>query len=75
MTVSTVPRPYLLTYHASDHTYPVTSGEAQRLIDTFHVLRALPYRVVLQGDHGERSTLRPATIGGGPAFLIDKGGR
>lgn len=76
MKISTVERPYLLTFHASGHTYPLTSEEAQRLLDEYPAVRATKYRVVLPGHNtsrvAERSTIRPATLGGGPAFVIER---
>jgi hypothetical protein len=76
--VYTVERPYLLTFHASGHTYPLTSEEAQRLLDEYPVVTATKYRVVLPGhntpDPTQRATLRPATLGGGPAFEVSRSG-
>jgi hypothetical protein len=73
--ISTVARPYLLTFHASGHTYPLTSEEAQRLLDEYPAVRVNSQRVVLQGHNTprteERTTIRPATLGGGPAFIIE----
>jgi len=69
MTISTVPRPYLLSFQ-SGHTYPVTSEEAQRLIDAYPAVIATRSRVVLRGDDGTLSTLWPATRGAGSAFVI-----
>ena len=74
MKISVVDRPYLLTFLASGHTYPLTSEEAQRLLDEYPAVRATKNRVVLPGHNTsratERSIIRPATIGGGPAFII-----
>lgn len=74
--IQTVDRPYTLTFHASGHTYPLTSVEAQRLLDAYPAVQASEYRVILQGhntpDRAQRSTIRPATLGGGPAFVITK---
>ena len=76
MNVNTVSRPYLLTFHSSGHSYPATSEEAQRLIDGNPVVTATRNKVVLQGDGGgswlHRVTLRPATRGGGPAFVVTR---
>lgn len=76
MKITVVSRPYLLTFHASGHSYPLTSEEAQRLLDEYPAVRATKNRVVLPGhntaDPQQRSTLRPATIGGGPAFIITR---
>ena len=69
--VSTVRRPYLLTF-ASGNAYLLTSEDAQRLIDEYPILTATKYRVVLRGDDGTRSTVTPATLGGGLAFEVVK---
>jgi hypothetical protein len=65
-------RPFLLTFHSSGHTYPLTSDEAQRLLDEYPAHSATRNRVVLVGHNtsraSERTTLQPATHGGGPAF-------
>ena len=43
MTISTVDRPYTLTFHASGHSYPLTSTEAQRLLTmTYRPIPSLP---------------------------------
>lgn len=74
--VSTVPRPYVLTFHSSGHSYPLTSEEAQRLLDEYPAVYASAQRVVLPGHNtdraAERCTLRPATLGGGPAFIVTR---
>lgn len=75
--IETVARPYLLTFRASGHTYPLTSEDAQRLIDAYPAVSATSQRVVLRGDDGTRSEIRPATRGGGIAFVVERerGGR
>lgn len=77
MKISVVQRPYLLTFHSSGHTYPLTSEEAQRLLDEYPAVRATRNRVVLMGHNSSkayaRTTIRPATLGGGPAFIIERG--
>ncbi len=74
-TIHTVPRPYLLTFPETGSTYPLTSEEAQRLLDEYPAITATKYRVVLQGHNTARASartiLRPATKGGGPAFIIE----
>jgi hypothetical protein len=74
MKITAASRPFLLTFHASGHTYSLTSDECQRLLDEYPAVRASAYRVVLPGHNtssaAERCTLRPATLGGGPAFEI-----
>lgn len=75
--VTAAARPFVLTFHSSGHSYPLTSEECQRLLDEYPAITASRNRVVLQGHNtgkaSERSTLRPATLGGGPAFVITKG--
>ncbi len=76
MTITTVPRPYLMTFVSSGHTYLLTQDEAQRVLDEYPAVRATKYRVILQGhntpDPKQRTILRPATLGGGPAFVISR---
>ena len=76
MNIWTVSRPYLLTFHATGTTYPLTSEDAQRLLDEYPAVTATKNRVVLPGHNtsraSERCTLRPATLGGGPAFIVEK---
>jgi len=75
--VYTVPRPYILVFHATGARYPLTSDDAQRLLDEYPAVKASRNRVVLQGHNtphvSARTTLVPATLGGGPAFIIEKG--
>jgi hypothetical protein len=74
--ITTVARPYTLTFHGSGHSYPLTSEEAQRLIDEYPAVTATRNRVVLVGHNtsrtADRSTIRPATLGGGIAFIVSK---
>lgn len=76
MKITTVQRPYTLTFLYSGSVYPLTSEEAQRLLDAYPAHSATKYKVVLVGhntpDPKQRTVLRPATRGGGPAFLISK---
>lgn len=76
MRISVVQRPYILTFHATGTSYPLTSTEAQRLLDEYPAVTATRTRVVLPGhntgDPKQRCTLRPATVGGGIAFVIDR---
>lgn len=76
--ITAVSRPFLLTFLATRQTYPLTSEEAQRLLDEYPAVSATKYRVVLQGHNtasaSERTVLQPATRGGGPAFIIEKDG-
>jgi len=75
MKVYAVERPYSLTF-ANGHSYLLSSVEAQRLLDEYPVVTASRNRVVLQGHNTDvasaRTTLRPATLGGGPAFVIER---
>ena len=74
MHISTVARPYILTFLASGTSYPLTSDEAQRLLDEYPAVKATRNRVVLPGhntpDPKQRVVLQAATLGGGPAFKI-----
>jgi hypothetical protein len=71
MRVQTVARPYTLTFQETRTSYPLSSVEAQRLIDNYPVISATRNRVVLRGD-GTTSVLTPATLGGGNAFVVEK---
>lgn len=72
--IATVPRPYTLTFLATGTSYPLSSDEAQRLLDEYPAVSATRNRVVLEGHNtskaSERTILRPATLGGGPAFIL-----
>jgi len=76
--INTVARPYVLTFQGSGNSYLLTSEEAQRLIDEYPHVTATRYRVVLSGHNSsrayDRTILRPATIGGGPAFILEREG-
>jgi hypothetical protein len=76
MKITTVERPYVLTFLATGTSYPLTSDEAQRLLDEYPAVRATCNRVILPGHNtsraSERTVLRPATLGGGPAFIIQR---
>lgn len=76
MRIYTVERPYLLTFHYDGMSYLITGEEAQRLLDEYPAVKANTARVVLVGhntpDPKQRTTLRPATAGGGPAFRIER---
>jgi hypothetical protein len=73
--ITVVERPYILTFRASSHSYLLTSTEAQRLLDEYPAVRASARRIVLPGhntnDPAQYSELRPATLGGGAAFIIE----
>lgn len=74
MKITTVARPYTLTFLATGTSYPLTSEDAQRLLDEYPAITATRNRVVLQGhntpDPKQRTVIRPATLGGGPAFVV-----
>jgi hypothetical protein len=74
--ITAVERPFTLTFHSSGHSYPLTSIEAQRLLDEYPAVTATRNKVVLVGHNtsraSERTTIRPATLGGGPAFIIER---
>lgn len=72
MRIHTVARTYILTFKPSGHSYPLTSDEAQRLVDNYPAVRATRNRVTLRADDGQHTTLLPATVGGGPAFTITR---
>ena len=76
MKITASQRPFVLTFHASGHSYPLSADEAQRLLDEYPAVKASRNRVVLPGHNtgrvAERSTLRPATLGGGPAFILEQ---
>jgi len=74
--IYTVDRPYQLIFHGTGAVYPLTSEAAQRLLDEYPAVTATKFRVVLPGHNtaraAERVSIRPATIGGGPAFIIER---
>lgn len=71
MAIYATKRPYTLTFQATGTSYPLTSEDAQRLIDEYPATKTSANRVDLRADDGTTCTLRPATLSGGPAFLID----
>lgn len=72
MRINTVARPYILTFYATGASYPLASEEVQRLLDSYPVVSATKNRVILRGDDGRRASVQAATLGGGPAFLVEK---
>lgn len=76
MKITAIERPFLLTFLATNTTYPLTSAEAQRLLDEHPAVTATKNRVVMHGHNtskaSERVVLKPATLGGGPAFVIER---
>jgi hypothetical protein len=77
--ITAAARPFTLTFLATGTSYLLTSEEAQRLLDEYPAVKATANRVTLQGhntgDPKQRTVLTPATLGGGAAFVIEKGGR
>jgi len=74
MKITAVSRPFTLTFKSSGRSYYLSAEEAQRLLDEYPAVTATKNRVVLQGHNTGKpdSTLRPATLGGGPAFIIER---
>ena len=76
MKVTASARPFVLTFLATGTSYPLTSDEAQRLLDEQPIYTASRHRVVFHGHNtaraSERTVLRPATLGGGPAFTVER---
>lgn len=78
ISVRTVERPYLITFTYAQKpreyggTYPLTSAEAQKLLDEYPILSASPRRVIIRGEGSTRCVLKPATLGGGVAFVVSK---
>ena len=74
MTITAAQRPFILTFHGTGQSYPLTTEETQRLLDEYPAHYASRNRVVLVGHNSskahDRTTLRPATLGGGHAFTI-----
>jgi len=76
MRITAKARPFILTFLATGTSYPLTSEEAQRLLDEYPAVTATRNKVVFQGHNtskaSERTVLQPATRGGGPAFDVDR---
>lgn len=74
--ITAAQRPYAMTFLATGTTYPMTAEDAQRLLDEYPAVKATRNRVVLPGhntsDPKQRCILQPSTLGGGPAFTIEK---
>jgi hypothetical protein len=74
--ITAVQRPFILTFRATGTSYPLTSAEAQNLLDEYPAVSATRNHVVLPGhntpDAKQRVDLRPATRGGGPAFIVGR---
>jgi hypothetical protein len=68
--ITVVQRPYLVT--VGEQTYPISSDQAQLLIDSWPVISVRANRVVLLGVNGSHNVLVPATVGGGAAFYESK---
>ena len=76
MKITAAQRPFIMTFHSSGHSYPLTAEETQRLLDEYPAHTATCNRVVLVGHNStqpyDRTTIKPATIGGGKAFTIER---
>jgi hypothetical protein len=76
MKITAADRPFILTFIATGTSYPLTSTEAQRLLDEYPAIRATRNSVTLHGHNTssaqERTIIRPATLGGGSAFTIER---
>jgi hypothetical protein len=76
MRITALDRPFTLTFRATGQSYPLTRDEAQRLLDEYPAVIATANRVVLPGhntsDPAQQCTIRPATLGGGPAFVVER---
>lgn len=72
MQVEVFPRPYVLTFHATGTSYPLSSDDARRLIAEYPIVKATRNRVELRGDDGRKTTIQAATLGGGPAFEVTR---
>lgn len=70
--VRALERPFHLTFLATGTTYPLTSEEAQRLLDEYPILEASRNRAVLRADDGHKTVITPATLGGGAAFEVTR---
>lgn len=75
MRIKTTPRPYILTFRSSGHSYTIAADEAQRLLDAYPAVTATSRKVVLVGHNSahayDRTVLTPATRGSGPAFILE----
>lgn len=76
MKITATARPFVLTFLGTGTSYRLTAEEAQRLLDEYPAVTATRNKVVLQGHNSakayDRTVLRPATRGGGPAFEIQR---
>jgi len=75
MTVTTVDRPYLMTLPQRGYgiSFPLSSTEAQEMLDHNPVITATRERVVLHDVNNARwIELTPATLGGGAAFVLTR---
>jgi hypothetical protein len=67
--IRTTNRPYVLTFLVTGQSYRLTSEEAQRLLDTYFIVKQTRTHVVLMGD--QRMILQSATLDGGEAFVTE----
>jgi hypothetical protein len=74
MTITAIDRPFVVTFLATGTSYPMAADECQRLLNEYPAVTATRNRVVLHGhntpDPRRRVVIRPATVGGGPAFVV-----
>lgn len=68
--ITAVDRPFILSFPGTRYSFPMSSHEAQTLLDSRagEVLDRDPNRVVLINEQGDRAVIEPATLGGGRAF-------
>jgi hypothetical protein len=74
--VHVIDRPFTITLLATGTSYPLNSDEVRNLLDEYPVITATRNRLVLPGhntsDPKQRVIIRPATLGGGPAFIVSR---
>lgn len=61
-------RPYRITFRATGTSYPLTAEEVRRLEAEYPLVAYTPNRMTLRADDGQKVTISPATLGGGPSF-------
>lgn len=65
--ITAIERPFILKFKTGQKL-PLTSEETQRLIDASVVVSVNSRQVTI--EHGTQ--IVPATLGGGPAFIIER---
>jgi hypothetical protein len=64
-------RPFLIAFPAVAETYPLTSDQVQRLLDSDAVVvTATRHAVTVRLSSGALAMILPATRGGGDAFAL-----